>query len=175
MKLILSIARKLYALRKKFLTKIYTQYAKSKASEYGKGLKVNYRSSFSGKIFFGKNCNFNGMNVVGGGKVVFGDNFHSGSNCIIITQNHNYDTGEAIPYDDSLILKEIFIGDNVWFGSNIIVTGNITIGEGAIVAAGAVVVKDVPPYAIVGGNPAKIIKYRDIPHYLNLKMQNKFS
>lgn len=53
------------------------------------------------------------------------------------------------------------IGNYVDFGVNVICIGNITIGDNAIIAAGAVVVKDVPANAIVAGNPAKIIKYRD--------------
>ena len=131
-------------------------------------------SSFSGKIHLGENCNFNGMNVIGNGTVYFGDNFHSGTECMIITQNHNYDKGNAIPYDDSFEYKTIVIEDNVWLGNRVTITGNITIGEGAIIAAGSVVVKDVPPYAIVGGNPAKVIKYRDIDHYTRLKEQKQF-
>lgn len=56
--------------------------------------------------------------------------------------------------------KEITIGHDVWIGANVIVLDGVNISTGAIIAAGAVVVKDVPPYAIVGGNPANIIKYR---------------
>ncbi len=52
------------------------------------------------------------------------------------------------------------IGNDVWIGSMVIIKRGVTIGDGAIVAGGAVVVKDVPPYAIVGGVPAKILKYR---------------
>lgn len=135
---------------------------------------MNYKSHFGGHVSFGSNCNFNGITVTGGGVVSFGNNFHSGKNVMIITQNHNYDNGTMIPYDDSYIFKTIVIKDNVWVGNNVIITGNITIGEGAIVAAGSVVVKDVPYCAIVGGNPAKVIKYRDIKHYEELKRQNRF-
>lgn len=52
------------------------------------------------------------------------------------------------------------IGNDVWIGENVFFAGGISIGDGAVVLAGAVVVKDVPPYAVVGGVPAKIIKYR---------------
>lgn len=52
------------------------------------------------------------------------------------------------------------IGNDVWIGANAITLQGVTIGDGAVVAAGAVVVKDVPPYAVVGGNPARILKYR---------------
>lgn len=52
------------------------------------------------------------------------------------------------------------VGNDVWMGTNVIIKGGVNIGDGAVLAGGAVVTKDVPPYAIVGGAPAKIIKYR---------------
>lgn len=56
--------------------------------------------------------------------------------------------------------KTTVIGNDVWIGNNVTILSGIRIGDGAVIAAGAVVTKDVPPYAIVGGIPAKVLKYR---------------
>ncbi len=56
--------------------------------------------------------------------------------------------------------KDVIVEDGVWVGCNAIILKGVTIGKGAVVAAGAVVTRDVPPYSIVGGNPAKVIKLR---------------
>ena len=152
-----------------------TGRAKRSLVSYGVDLRVNYPCVFGNNVTVGSHCNFNGMTVLsGGGKVSFGNYFHSGSECMIITDNHNYE-GDMIPYDNTYIYKNVIIGDCVWFGNRVIVTGNVTIGEGAIIAAGSVVCKDVPPLAIVGGNPAKVIKYRDKDHYYKLKAEGKFN
>lgn len=139
------------------------------------GLKpfVGGYCKFCGDVYLGDYCSFNGMRIIGCGKVVIGDYFHSGTECMIITQNHNYE-GRKIPYDTTFIYKTVKIGNCVWFGNRVIVTGNVTIGDGAIIAAGSVVCKDVPPMAIVGGNPAKIIKYRDKEHFLKLQKEGLF-
>jgi acetyltransferase-like isoleucine patch superfamily enzyme len=65
-------------------------------------------------------------------------------------------------YENSPIRKNkpIMIGNDVWIGANVCILPGVTIGDGAVIAAGAIVNKDVPPYAIVGGVPAKIIRYR---------------
>ena len=63
--------------------------------------------------------------------------------------------GESVcPY------KSVLIGNDVWIGANALVVGGVSIGDGAVVGAGAVVTRDVPPYAVVGGVPAKVIRYR---------------
>jgi len=62
--------------------------------------------------------------------------------------------------EDALCKGPLIVEDEVWIGTNAILFSGITVGKGAIIAAGAIVTKDVPPYAIVGGSPAHIIKYR---------------
>jgi len=136
-------------------------------------LSVHGWTHLTSNTVLGKNPNFNGLEITGKGKVVFGDNFHSGKDCLIITEFHNYE-GTEIPYDSTCIVKDVVIGDNVWIGSRVTILGGVNIGEGAIIQAGAVVVKDVPPCAIAGGNPASVFKYRDQAHYYELKSQNKF-
>lgn len=56
--------------------------------------------------------------------------------------------------------ERVYVGNDVWIGSHVLIKGGVTIGNGAVIGAGAVVTKDVPPYAVVGGVPAKVIRYR---------------
>lgn len=72
------------------------------------------------------------------------------------------------------VSKSVQIGHDVWVGSNAVILQGCTIGSGAVVAAGAVVTKDVPPYAIVGGVPARIIKYRFSPEKIEFLLQNRW-
>lgn len=92
----------------------------------------------------------------------------------IWTANHNYDSADlqSLPHDRRFVLKKVCIGDNVWIGSRVTIVPGVTIGEGAVVGAGAVVTKDIPPLAVVGGNPARIIKYRNRETYDKLKKEN---
>lgn len=158
---------------KKIKTAFWTKLAKTKCNHIGKYLKVNGYSKFTKTTYIGNFCNFNGMKIQGHGKVNIGNYFHSGIDCLIITENHNYE-GEKIPYDETNIVKDVVIEDCVWIGSRVIILGGVHIGEGAIIQAGSVVVNDVPPCAIVGGSPAKIFKWRDKEHYYKLKEKGKF-
>lgn len=98
-----------------------------------------------------------------------------GANCSISSQSnfllggeHNYKTISTYPYknkkfgyiSEATTKGPIIIDDEVWIGDNALILSGVHIGKGAIIAAGSVVVKNVPPYAIVGGNPAKLIKFR---------------
>jgi len=80
---------------------------------------------------------------------------------------HNYDIlGKAMWDSGKAQRSKIIIEDDVWIGHGAILLAPLRIGRGAIVAAGSVVVKDVPPYAIVAGNPAKTIKMRFDPEQI---------
>jgi acetyltransferase-like isoleucine patch superfamily enzyme len=109
-----------------------------------------------------------------GGGTKIGRYFHTGRGLAVFSTNHDYDGGDAIPYSSKEIAKPVVIKDFVWCGANVTILPGVTIGEGAVVGACAVVTKDVPPMAVVGGNPARILKYRDKERFERLKKEGKF-
>ena len=98
-----------------------------KIGKYGKDLHIHAMCRLSKNTFLGDNVNLNGMDVIGSGRVFIGNNFHSGSGCLLITSNHNYDHGTKIPYDNTSVRKDIIIEDNVWLGARVIVLGGVRI------------------------------------------------
>lgn len=67
---------------------------------------------------------------------------------------------EANGFKDQATAGDVFIGNDVWIGNGVFIGSGVTVGDGAVLAAKSVVTRDVPPYAVVGGAPAKVIKYR---------------
>lgn len=126
----------------------------------GKSVNVEKMADFSTSTHLG---NYSGLGYKCSlnGEVHIGDNVMMGPECHIWTFNHNYDSLD-IPMrkqgaSDS---KPVYIGDDVWISDRVTILPGVKIGDGAVIGAGAVVTKDVPPFAIVGGSPAKVIKYR---------------
>lgn len=81
-------------------------------------------------------------------------------NVNLVSENHAYQNHLVPIKKQGYFGGPIIIEDDVWIGANVVIMPNITIGKGAIVGANAIVTKDVKPYSIVGGVPAKFIKYR---------------
>lgn len=109
-------------------------------------------------VYIGPKANFDAS-----GGIIINDGVIFGPEVTIYTRSHNYDSNclEALPFDQKMIVAQVKIDKFVWIGAKVIILPGVKIGKGAVIAAGAVVSKDVPDYAVVGGNPAKIIKYRN--------------
>ena len=153
----------------------YTHQVKRKAKVMGR-IRVNGSGKIIGahNLHIGDNTHFAGLyyiNALGG--VWIGENCHISRNFTLYSCNHDY-AGTAIPYDDNLVLKPVNIKDNVWIGMNVSIIPGVTIGHGAIIGMGSVVAGKVPPLAIVGGNPATIVKFRNAQHYEKLVARGFF-
>jgi maltose O-acetyltransferase len=99
-----------------------------------------------------------------GSQIKIGNYVLIGPNCSLIAANRDYTNWQTPMYFGTEYLKKpIVIEDDVWIGERVTVSPGVTIHRGAVVGAGAVVTKDVPEFAIVGGVPAKVLKYRFDP------------
>lgn len=132
----------------------------------GKGSDFTYQNiSIGNNVSINKDCMF----MCTRSEIIIGDHVMFGPHVFMITGSHRTDVEgkymdqitneEKRNSDDRCIILE---GDN-WIGANSIILKGVTIGRGAVVAAGAVVNKDVEPYSIVGGVPARLLKYRFSP------------
>jgi acetyltransferase-like isoleucine patch superfamily enzyme len=108
------------------------------------------------------------------GGVTIGRYFHTGRGLTIFSTAHRYKDAGAIPYDSRTLELPVSIGDFVWCGANVTILPGVTIGDGAIIGAGSVVTREVPPLAVVAGNPAKVIAYRDAAHFEDLRSRGCF-
>lgn len=102
-----------------------------------------------------------GRNGLVSGRVQIGNYVMIGPEVMLLARSHRFDrTDIPISRQGEREMRPIEIRDDVWIGARALILPGVRIGEGAIVGAGAVVTKDVPAFAIVGGNPAKVIKWR---------------
>ncbi len=93
-------------------------------------------------------------------EIVIGNHVLIGPQLMVYTSNHRFDRDRLIDTQGSTAEK-VTIQDDVWIGGRVTILAGVTVHEGAVIAACALVTKDVPPYAIVGGVPAKVLKYRE--------------
>lgn len=110
-----------------------------------------------------------------GGGIVIGEGTIFSHDIQVMARNHVYDdvTLQSVPYDYRYKNKKVIIGNFCWLGARVTILPGITIGDGAVVGAGSVVAHDVPKGAVVAGNPAKILKYRDINKFDKLVEEGK--
>lgn len=172
----------------KLISKIHTRYVRWFNNKYylfpNISNSVIFSPEYPGRIFLQnpKNIIIGEKTVINRGahinpgeaKVSIGDYCHIGKDLTIYAFNHNYESNRFIPYDEINILKNVTINNYVWIGANVVIIPGVTIGEGAVIGAGSVITKDIPDCAVVAGNPSKIIKYRDIELFNELKNKKKF-
>jgi len=129
----------------------------------GIGANVNIEKGATiapSQFYLGDNSGI-GVNCKIQSHVSIGKNVMMGPHCFFCTENHKFASVEIPMIKQGFTERRpIIVDDDVWFGYGVIVLPGVHIGEGAVVGAGSVVTKDVPPYAIVGGNPAKVIRRR---------------
>lgn len=109
-------------------------------------------TTFGKGVFINSGCRFQDQ-----GGLTVGDFTLIGHNVVIATVNHSTKPSE----NRMNVYAPVRLGNHVWIGSNAVILPGVTVGDWAVVAAGAVVTRDVPAYAVVGGVPAKVIKYVD--------------
>lgn len=136
-------------------------FAKRCFSHMGKNVNIENKAFFgSGRdIEIGDNSSI-GINARVSGPLSIGNEVMMAPNVSIYTQNHESENIYRPMRFQTAPKKKVTIGDDVWIGANAIILPGVTIGKGSIIAAGSVVTKDVAPFSVVGGNPAKLIKER---------------
>jgi acetyltransferase-like isoleucine patch superfamily enzyme/glycosyltransferase involved in cell wall biosynthesis len=117
--------------------------------DLGEGLEIGDRSNIGAYCYLG---------AYGG--ITIGREVMMGPRVSLFAENHNFERTDISMRQQGVTRRRIVIEDDCWLASGSVILAGVTIGKGSIIAAGAVVTKEVPPYSIVGGNPAKIIRSR---------------
>jgi maltose O-acetyltransferase len=128
----------------------------------GKNINVERGAWFGYNIEIGDNSGIGvnaELNTKGG--IFIGNNVMMGPDVVIITQNHVHNDLTKPMLEQGFKLAPVIIEDDVWIGIRVIILAGVRIGRSSIIGAGAVVTKDIPPFSIAGGNPAKVIKKRE--------------
>jgi acetyltransferase-like isoleucine patch superfamily enzyme len=116
----------------------------------------------TGTLLTGRDCSINAYTVIRG-DVSLGDAVRIGAHTSILGFNHTMSDPATEVFLQPLTSRGIHVGNDVWIGSHVVILDGVTVGDKSVLAAGAVVTKDVPAGAIVGGNPAKLIRWRVAP------------
>ena len=134
----------------------------------GKNCSVAPNAVLQGNIQLGENCSvqYNTLMVGYGdpgdteGLIKIGNNVRIAPNVMIISANHVFDNTDIHICEQGMDVKPITIEDDVWVAGRVNIMAGVTIGKGSVIGAGSVVTKDIPPYSVAVGVPAKVIKTR---------------
>ena len=136
--------------------------AKLMLKKCGKNVNIEKGALFSKDISIGNNSGI-GMNAwMLSPDITIGNDVMMGPYCIMLTAGHKTDDITTPMWHQGFNEpKPIIIEDDVWIGARVTILGGVVIGHGSIIGAGSVVTKSCKPYSVIGGNPAKVIKYRN--------------
>ena len=134
----------------------------------GESTVVSPYAIVQGNVTMGKNCSVQSYSVLIGygteedpmGEIRIGDNVRIAPHVMIVAANHRFDDVTKPIAKQGIERKSVVIEDDVWIAGRANIMAGVTVGRGSVVAAGAVVTHDVPPYSVVAGVPAKVIKMR---------------
>jgi len=149
----------LYRLRKIADKNAYDIYQKG-AKYFGVNVTLIFPLTIEGiqSVSIGSNTAIGTyVHIWGHGGVSIGERVQIATHTSIISVTHDYTSDRMF---ETSILKSVVIEDDVWIGANSVILPGVTLGKGCVVGAGSVVTKNVPPRAIVIGNPARVIKFR---------------
>jgi acetyltransferase-like isoleucine patch superfamily enzyme len=117
--------------------------------------------TYGGNITIGENCSINPYTIIyGHGGTTIGNNVLIAGHCMIIPNGHLFKDKNKLIWDQGNSSRGITIGNDVWIGHACSILDGVNIGDGAVIAAGSVINRDVPPYTVFGGVPAKEISKR---------------
>jgi acetyltransferase-like isoleucine patch superfamily enzyme len=122
-----------------------------------------------GEVIIGSETRI-GMGNVLIGPVSVGNNVILAQHVVVSGLNHNYEDIGVPVRKQGITAKRITIGDDCWIGANTVITAGVTIGKHCVVAGGSVVTKDIPPYSVAAGNPARVIKQYDAAQQVWVKV-----
>jgi acetyltransferase-like isoleucine patch superfamily enzyme len=169
-----------YAIRREVLSAlgnawIVRKYRKE-VEHIGKGTSMGVGIEFKARririgdyVAIRPHCRF-----VGEGSVDIGSGTMIGPETVVMSSMPSYEDPDCLPFGDRAVPLSVELGKGIWIGHKVMIYPGVKIGDGAIVGMGAVVTEDVPPYATVGGNPAKILKIRGGKTFQSLLSEEQF-
>jgi maltose O-acetyltransferase len=161
----------------KYLEEQMLIYRPEQFKECGKGVWIDrpIYINFPGRVILKDKVHlFRDTMINSRGGLYIGQNTGISNKCVILTDQHRYIDADKIPFDNVVELKPVVIRDFVWIGIGVMILPGVEIGEGAIIGMGSVINRDVPPLAIMLGNPARVIGHRSKEHFEACKASGKY-
>ena len=146
-------------------------HPRSGAIVIGRNCSVSTGAIIQGTVKMGSNCSVQAYSILVGetsadgvnGGIEAGQGVRIAPQTVIFSANHVYSDPNRMIYEQGMAAEGVRIEDDVWLASHVVVTAGVCVGRGSIVAAGAVVTRNIPPYSVAAGIPARVIRKRKQP------------